>query len=64
MPKYTLIRWLNGVAVEAVVLPLPEALNRKKLWRRKAGNLAFMPYRPDHDQIVAVANQALLPEAA
>ena len=57
--KYTLIRWLNGQAVQAVVQELPEALKTKRVWRRQPGNLSFKPYRTEDEQIVRYANQVV-----
>ena len=57
--KHTLIRWLNGQAVQAVVQEVPEVLHTRKLWRKLPGNLSFKPYHPDDDQIVNVANRPI-----
>ena len=58
--KYTLIRWLNGQAVQAVVQEVPEALKTRRLWKKQPGNLSFKPYRAEDEQIVRFANQTVV----
>jgi hypothetical protein len=57
MAKITLIRWVNGVAVQASICELDEAKRLRKDWRKLPGELVFKTYRPEDDQIVHFAQQ-------
>ena len=59
--QYTLVRWVKGRPIQAAVLEAPEALKKRKEWMKLPGNLAFKPYRPEDEQIVAFAKQIATP---